>query len=217
MVKNTVKSRLKTQLLWSLAGWPLSTWVNYSSFHQGLSVLLRKIIVRSECDTSCAWGIQDFLPIQQPFPCALLFSYSHSPRDLNGDCLSISGFKDGHLTWAWPVKTIHLLATANQLRMGTFPNSDQSGQIGPNSSYFLLLSLNYRSNRTSVQNRWQPQEVNLPKKEANQKITDENPEGRNIGSLWHCFSSWIQPFLKLDVLEQYVSWANKLPFLLMKV
>lgn len=143
--------------------------------HQGLSVLLRKVIVRTECDTSCAWSVQDFLPIQHPFPCALLFSYSLSPSGLNGDCLSISDLKDGHLTWAWPIKTIHLLATVNQLRMGTFPNSNQSGQIGPNSSYFILCSLNYQNNRTSVQNRWQPQEVNLPKKEANQKITDEKP------------------------------------------
>lgn len=122
------------------------------------------------------------MPIQQPFPCALLFSYSHSPRDLNRDCLSISGFKDGHLTWAWPVKTIHLLATVNQLRMGTFPNSDLSGQIGPNLSYFLLLSLNYRSNRTSVQYRWQPQEVNFPKKEANQKSQMKTLKGKVLDS-----------------------------------
>ena len=82
------------------------------------------------------------------------FSSPLSLSVLNGDRIPISGFKDRHVASPCPLLI--------SLRVHTSPNPDQSSQIRPNSSYFIVLfneremfSLNHYKNWTSDQNRQQ--------------------------------------------------------------
>lgn len=88
-----------------------------------------------KCDTSFLRGQPRVLQTQHPsyFPRFSLtkFTSSLSPSDLNGDWCPVSGFKDRHLTSTWP----HSVS----LRVHISPNPDQSSQIRPNLSYFILL------------------------------------------------------------------------------